>query len=69
MREAFYVEEYGQLPAESPGCKWHLVSSDPLPEDDWTGFRGFIRNMLYENYLKGQKTPEECVFYICAARP
>jgi Na+-transporting NADH:ubiquinone oxidoreductase subunit F len=65
MREAFYVEEYDQLQAENENFKWHLALSDPLPEDNWTGMKGFIHNVLYENYLKNHPAPEECEFYMC----
>jgi Na+-transporting NADH:ubiquinone oxidoreductase subunit F len=65
MREAFYNEEYDQLQAENPNFKWHLALSDPQPEDNWTGLKGFIHNVLYENYLKDHPAPEECEFYMC----
>ncbi|MGE6791890.1 Na+-transporting NADH:ubiquinone oxidoreductase subunit F [Pseudomonas guineae] len=65
MREAFYNEEYDQLQAENPNFKWHLALSDPQPEDNWTGLKGFIHNVLFENYLKDHKAPEECEFYMC----
>ncbi|MEH6575751.1 MAG: NADH:ubiquinone reductase (Na(+)-transporting) subunit F [Amphritea sp.] len=65
MREAFYVEEYDQLQAENDNFKWHLALSDPLPEDNWEGYTGFIHNVLYENYLKDHEAPEDCEFYMC----
>ena len=65
MREAFYVEEFDKLQEENPNFKWHLALSDPLPEDNWTGYTGFIHNVLYENYLKDHPAPEDCEFYMC----
>ena len=65
MREAFYQEEYDQLQAENPNFKWHLALSDPLPEDNWDGYTGFIHNVLYENYLKDHDAPEDCEYYMC----
>ncbi len=65
LREAFYVEEYDQLQAENPNFTWHLALSDPQPEDNWTGMKGFIHNVLYENYLKEHAAPEDCEFYMC----
>ena len=65
MREAFYVEEFDKLAAENPNFKWHLALSDPLPEANWTGYTGFIHNVLYENYLKDHPAPEDCEFYMC----
>jgi len=65
MREAFYGEEYDQLAAENENFEWHLALSDPLPEDNWDGYTGFIHNVLYENYLKNHEAPEDCEYYMC----
>lgn len=65
MREAFYQEEYDQLQAENPNFEWHLALSDPLPEDNWDGYTGFIHNVLFENYLKSHEAPEDCEYYMC----
>lgn len=65
MREAFYVDEFDKLQEENPNFKWHLALSDPLPEDNWDGYTGFIHNVLYENYLKDHEAPEDCEYYMC----
>jgi len=64
-REMFYVEDFDQLQAENPNFTWHVALSDPLPEDNWTGYTGFIHNVLYENYLKNHEAPEDCEYYMC----
>ncbi|KEA62006.1 Na(+)-translocating NADH-quinone reductase subunit F [Marinobacterium lacunae] len=65
MREAFYVDEFDKLAEENSNFKWHLALSDPLPEDNWTGYTGFIHNVLYENYLRDHDAPEDCEYYMC----
>jgi len=65
LREAFYVEEFDQLAKENPNFTWTLALSDPLPEDNWTGYTGFIHNVVYENHLKDHPAPEDCEFYMC----
>lgn len=65
MREAFYTEEYDKIQEDNENFKWHLALSDPLPEDNWEGYTGFIHNVLYENYLKDHPNPEDCEFYMC----
>ena len=65
LREAFYVEEFDKLAAEHDNFEWHLGLSDPLPEDNWTGYTGFIHNILYENYLKDHPAPEDAEYYMC----
>ena len=42
-----------------------MALSDPLPEDNWKGYTGFIHNVILENYLKNHKAPEDCEFYMC----
>ena len=65
LREAFYVDELNQLAEENPNFTWHLALSEPQPEDNWTGYTGFIHNVLYEQYLKSHKAPEDCEYYMC----
>lgn len=65
MREAFYNEEFDKLAAEHPNFKWHLALSEPLPEDNWKGYTGFIHQVLFENYLKNHPAPEDCEYYMC----
>lgn len=64
-REMFFVEDFDQLAAENPNFTWHVALSDPMPDDDWDGYTGFIHNVLYEQYLKNHPSPEECEYYMC----
>ena len=65
LREAFYVDEFDKLAEENENFEWHLALSDPLEEDNWTGYTGFIHDVLYKNYLKDHPAPEDCEFYMC----
>ena len=64
-REMFYVEDFDTLAAENPNFEWHVALSDAMPEDEWTGYSGFIHNVLYEAYLKDHPAPEDCEYYMC----
>ncbi|USD64698.1 NADH:ubiquinone reductase (Na(+)-transporting) subunit F [Vibrio sp. SCSIO 43136] len=64
-REMFYVEDFDGLAAENENFQWHCALSDPLPEDNWEGYTGFIHNVLYENYLRDHEAPEDCEYYMC----
>ncbi|KHA60081.1 Na(+)-translocating NADH-quinone reductase subunit F [Vibrio variabilis] len=64
-REMFYVEDFDGLAAENDNFVWHCALSDPMPEDNWDGYTGFIHNVLYENYLKDHEAPEDCEYYMC----
>ena len=65
LREVFYSDEFDQLAKENPNFSWHLALSEPMPEDNWTGLKGFIHQVLYENYLKDHPAPEDCEYYFC----
>ncbi|CUY68016.1 NADH:ubiquinone reductase (Na(+)-transporting) subunit F [Serratia marcescens] len=65
LREMFYEDDFNQLQAEKENFTWHVALSDPQPEDNWTGYTGFIHNVLLENYLRNHPAPEDCEFYMC----
>jgi Na+-transporting NADH:ubiquinone oxidoreductase subunit F len=64
-REMFYLEDFDMLARENPNFTWHCALSDPLPEDNWTGYTGFIHNVVYEQHIKNHPAPEDCEFYMC----
>ncbi|MFC1762549.1 NADH:ubiquinone reductase (Na(+)-transporting) subunit F [Planctomycetota bacterium] len=65
LREMFYIEDFDTLAKENENFTWHIALSDPLPEDKWTGYQGFIHQVLHDNYLKEHPAPEDCEYYIC----
>ncbi len=65
LRETFYVDEFDELAAEHDNFEWHIALSEPLPEDQWTGYTGFIHKVLLDNYLAKHRAPEDCEFYVC----
>ncbi len=69
LREAFYVDHFAAIAAENPNFKWYLALSDPLPEDNWQGYTGFIHQVLLDNYLKDHSAPEDCEYYMCGPPP
>ena len=65
LGEAFYTEEFDELEAKRENFSWHLALSEPLPEDNWDGYTGFVHDVLLENYLKNHPAPEDCEYYLC----
>ncbi len=65
LREAFYQEHFDSIDADNENFDWHLALSDPLPEDDWNGDKGFIHQVVYDNYLKEHPAPEDVEYYMC----
>lgn len=64
-REIFYTEHFRDIEKEFPNFQYNIALSEPLPEDNWTGYTGFIHNVLFENYLKNHPEPEDLEYYIC----
>lgn len=69
LREAFYVEEFDTLARENDNFQWHLALSDPLPEDEWTGAKGFIHQVVQQKFLNQHPAPEDCEYYLCGPPP
>jgi Na+-transporting NADH:ubiquinone oxidoreductase subunit F len=65
LRETFYVDEFDELAAGNDNFEWHLALSEPLSEDDWNGYVGFIHKVLRDEYLLHHPAPENCEYYIC----
>jgi len=65
LREMFYVEEFDELDRINDNFTWHIGLSEPLPEDNWTGYTGFIHNVLLDEYLADHPAPEDCEYYLC----
>jgi len=65
LREVFYVDEFEAIEKEFPNFKFHLALSEPKPEDNWTGYTGFIHQVLYDNYLSKHDAPEDIEYYLC----
>ncbi len=64
-REMFYIQDFDNIQKENSNFKWYCALSSPLPEDNWDGYKGFIHNVLFEEYLKDHPNPEDCEYYLC----
>ena len=64
-KELFYQDEFEQLATEHDNFSFHIALSDPQPNDNWTGYTGFIHEVIYENYLRNHPNPEDIEYYIC----
>ncbi len=64
-REIFYEDEFRELEKLFPNFTFNIALSEPLPEDNWTGYTGFIHKVLLDNYLVKLNLPEELEYYLC----
>ena len=65
LREVFYEDEFRSIEKMFPNFTFNLALSEPLPEDNWTGYTGFIHKVLLQNYLCQHEEPEDIEYYFC----
>lgn len=68
-REIFYEEDFRAIECDFPNFSFHIALSDPQPEDNWTGYTGFIHQVIYDHYLKDHDAPEDIEYYMCGPGP
>ena len=75
-RELFYLEDFKKIEKEFPNFTFHVVLSEPAPEDNWVekkdnndvdgdGYLGFVHNAVIEHHLEGHEDPEDIELYFC----
>tara|TARA_R110001592_G_scaffold363155_1_gene680731 strand:- start:4919 stop:6229 length:1311 start_codon:yes stop_codon:yes gene_type:complete len=75
-RELFYLDDFQKIEQEFPNFQFHIVLSEPAPEDNWVekkdvndkegdGFLGFVHQAVIDQYLSKHAEPEEIEFYFC----
>ena len=63
--EVFYEEHFQEIEKEFPNFSFHIAMSEPREEDNWTGFTGFIHQVVLDNYLNDHPAPEDIEYYMC----
>ncbi|MFL2705882.1 MAG: NADH:ubiquinone reductase (Na(+)-transporting) subunit F [Gammaproteobacteria bacterium] len=69
LKEVFYKEEYDDLAERFENFSWTLALDNPLPEDNWDGPKGFIHQVILDEYLNNHPSPEDCEYYLCGPPP
>lgn len=64
-QEIYYEDFFRKLASEYHNFHFQLALSNPLIEDNWTGHKGFIHEVVFENYLKDHPNLMAVEFYLC----
>jgi Na+-transporting NADH:ubiquinone oxidoreductase subunit F len=64
-REIFYEEDFRAIERAFPNFRFIIALSEPLPEDNWTGHKGFIHSVVLNEYLGKHPEPEDVEYYLC----
>ena len=69
LSEAFYIDDFDSIAKDNPNFEWHMAMSEPQPEDNWTGYTGFIHQVVLDEYLTKHPAPEDIEYYLCGPPP
>lgn len=64
-REIFYEQDFRKIEEHFPNFRFNIALSEPVAEDKWQGYTGFIHQVLYEEYLSKHEAPEDVEYYLC----
>lgn len=65
LREVFYEQDFRDIEKDFPNFKFNIALSEPLPEDNWDGYVGFIHQVVLDHYLSKHSEPEDIEYYLC----
>lgn len=64
-RELFYREDFEQLAREFLNFSWRVALSDAVGEGEGGEARGYIHQVIYDEYLNRHPDPRGCEYYLC----
>jgi len=75
-QELFYIEEFREIEKQFPNFRFAVALDNPLPEDNWVlkenlddpngdGFKGYVHNVVIDEFLSKHEAPEELELYFC----
>jgi len=69
VREMFYDDQFKKIAKDFPNFSYNVALSEPMEEDNWSGYTGFIHQVLHDEYLAKHEDPTEVEFYMCGPPP
>ncbi|PKP22845.1 MAG: NADH:ubiquinone reductase (Na(+)-transporting) subunit F [Bacteroidetes bacterium HGW-Bacteroidetes-21] len=64
-REVFYEDAFRKIEQDFPNFKFSIALSEPKAEDNWDGLKGFIHQVILDQYLGKHDAPEDIEYYLC----
>ncbi len=75
-QELFYIEEFREIEKAFPNFRFAVALDNPLPEDNWVlkkdlddpngdGFKGYVHQVVIDEYLSKHEAPEDIELYFC----
>ncbi len=67
LSDAYYLDEFVKFEEQYPNFSFNLALATPDSNDSFPSTRGSVFKVLYDNYLKDHKAPEDCEYFICCS--
>ncbi len=64
-REIFYQEDFDNIKTNFNNFDYTIALSEPLESDKWEGKKGFIHQVIFDEYLSKHEQPEDIEYYLC----
>ena len=75
-QELFYIQEFRAIEKQFPNFRFAVALDNPLPEDNWVlkkdlddpegdGFKGYVHQVVIDEYLSKHEAPEDIELYFC----
>jgi Na+-transporting NADH:ubiquinone oxidoreductase subunit F len=69
VREIFYEDHFRAIEKQFPNFKFTIALSEPSTGRQLDRPRGFIHQVIHDNYLKDHDAPEDIEYYMCGPGP
>jgi MocE subfamily Rieske [2Fe-2S] domain protein len=65
LQELFYQDYFEELAKKNENFSFHVALSEPLPDDGWQSYTGFIHEVLKREYLDTHPEPKSIEYFLC----
>jgi MocE subfamily Rieske [2Fe-2S] domain protein len=65
FQEIFYQDYFNNIAEKFDNFTFNIALSDPLEEDNWSGAKGFIHDVVLRQYLEKHNNPQGIEYYLC----
>lgn len=64
-KEIFYQDQFEAIEKKFPNFTFTIALSEPHADDNWEGAKGFIHQVIHDEYLNKHEEPEDIEYYLC----
>lgn len=64
-QELFYQDYFERLESHFANFRFRVALSEPLPEDRWSSYTGFIHEVVLQEHLGRHENPRDIEYYLC----